>query len=70
MRPEDFVQAGKTLYGRRWRAGLAEELEMGTATVWRYAKGRYPIPRKVELAVEGLLARSKKRKPLEPRRDG
>ena len=53
---EEFCQAGRKLYGKRWKSPLARALGVDRVTVWRYAIGALPIPRAVELAMQALLS--------------
>jgi hypothetical protein len=59
MTPEQFVQAGKALYEADWQKGFIRDLEISYPTVWRYATGRYPIPKKIELAIQRLQQKKK-----------
>jgi hypothetical protein len=55
LTPAEFIKAGEELFGEDWREAMVDEVEISIITIWRYASGKYPIPRKVELAIKGLL---------------
>ena len=63
MRPmtaSEFETLGKRLFGRSaWQGQLADELKIDRVTVWRYYRGKRPIPEPVALAMQTLLARLK-----------
>lgn len=52
MTPEDLRLIGVALYGGRWRAGLAEHLDVGERLLNRWLAGTAPIP-------DGVLAELK-----------
>lgn len=62
MTPDQFVAICKALYGADWQRSLMRDLEISYPTVWRYSTGRYPIPKKVELAIQRLQERQMKKK--------
>lgn len=55
MTPEEFISAGETLYGKRWKAPLARALKIDASMVWRYATGQLPVPGPVEAALRCFL---------------
>ncbi len=58
---EEFEQAGITLYGPDdWRRPLARALGISRATVWRYWRGKFPIPQQTQMAIQNLLDRHEK----------
>jgi hypothetical protein len=59
MTPEQFIAAGKALYKEDWQRNLMRDLDISYPSVWRYATGRYPIPRKIELAIKQLQQKKK-----------
>ncbi len=62
MNGDQLTRAGEELYGPRWRKKLSKEIGVGTTMIWRYRKGMFPIPRKVELAILKLLSDSRAKK--------
>lgn len=63
LTPAEFIKAGEELFGEDWREAMVDELEISIITIWRYATGKFPIPRKVEWAIKGLLAEKQKISP-------
>lgn len=60
MTPEDFITAGRRLFGKSgWRGQLAEALKVDRSTVWRYATGTREIPGSIVLALEALANRER-----------
>lgn len=55
MTPAQLKRAGRKLYGTDWKSPLARELGISRVMVWRYATGVAPIPKKIALAIKGLL---------------
>lgn len=54
MTPDMLKDTCLTLYGWGWQSALARELGMSSRQIRRYASGRDPIPRTVELAIAHL----------------
>lgn len=60
MTGETLKAAAITLYGKtRHTSRLAAALGIGRHQVWRYFTGRSPIPRPVEIVVNGLMEKQK-----------
>jgi len=58
MTPEQFRAHGARLYGKvGWRRQLSEALGVHRQTVYRYADGSYPVPLRVQLAMQTLQDR-------------
>lgn len=55
MTPDEFVQAGVALYGKRWKAPLARALNIDPSMIWRYVTGAVEIPGPVAAAVRCFL---------------
>lgn len=51
MTPEEFINAGERLYGKRWKTPLARALKIDVSMVWRYATGQVKVPGPVEAAL-------------------
>ena len=63
LRPEELEAFAKRRHGaRRWLVPMADELGIAPSTVWRMSKGRIPIQRYTELAIEALELKDKMRK--------
>lgn len=59
MRAEEFIQAGRELFGEPWQGKMAKALDISRTTRWRYCTG-WKIPKRVELAVLRLLDEKRK----------
>jgi hypothetical protein len=65
MTPEQFIQTGQRLYGRKaWKAHLARDLGIDVSTVHRMAK-RPQIPGAYEVALKAMLANRQAQAKLE-----
>lgn len=63
--PEEVVQIGQRLYGRRkWIPRMATALGVNPSTVWRWAHGRMNIAPASSTAIRGVEAQHKMAKVL------
>ncbi len=56
MTPKQLERIGRRIWDARWKSPLARALEMSYIQINAYMKGRFAIPRTVELAVYWLDA--------------
>lgn len=56
MSPSELIQAGKKLFGPKWRQPMADALQVDLATIRRWTGGYVQIDRRTELAIRALLA--------------
>lgn len=61
MTAAEFERAGERLYGPRWKAPLARALGRDPSMIWRYATDQAPIPKIVEIGIQGLLRQKRKK---------
>lgn len=50
-----FRDAGAALYGSRWHAELARELDVADRTVRRWAAGEWPVPPGIWVTLRSML---------------
>jgi hypothetical protein len=60
MIASELRDAGRRLYGPRWRKPLAEILRVDAATLRRWASGKINVPGPVALAIQLLSERAPK----------
>lgn len=57
MTPKELEEAGKRLYGDKWKSPMARAVGVERTTVARWAKDDGVVPAYVELAIEALKQR-------------
>jgi hypothetical protein len=55
MSPDEFAARGRALYGDRWQAPLAADLEIADRTMRRWLTGELQIPAGVEESLRQIL---------------
>ncbi len=62
MTPNQFVNAGVWLFGKRWKVKMSRVLGRDPSMIWRYATGQAPIPELVAFYVSTLVKESRQGK--------
>ena len=55
MSPEILARFGLALYGPRWKSALAADLKVSYATVLRWSRGEFGIPKHIQIKLFELL---------------
>lgn len=55
MTPDDLADAGRLLYGERWRSALARDIRVADRTLDRWMAGTSPMPADLAENLRALL---------------
>jgi hypothetical protein len=65
LTPEEFIAAGRLIYGRSWQVPLMRALGVNERTMRRWYSGRNPIPDAVAANIRTLVAIATKKQSSE-----